>query len=94
MTMMIAWNMGEDVVVKIGGRINDVQYPEMVNALNWSMKGIKYGMSTIKGVVSFVSFVGDAIHFVQSAVAAYKAFDSFMKGINTVGRVLYLIDAL
>ncbi|MCJ2539986.1 MAG: hypothetical protein LN414_01800, partial [Candidatus Thermoplasmatota archaeon] len=94
MVMMIAWNIGETVIVKIGGRINDVVYPELVLALNISLKGIKYGMSGLKTIVGVIKFVGTVIHGVQGAVAAYQAFNTFMKGISTFGRVLYMIDAL
>jgi len=94
MVMMIAWNIGETVIVKIGGRLNDVVYPELVLALNISLKGLKYGMTGLKSIVGVIGFVGTIIHGIQGAIAAYQAFNSFMKGVSVFGRVLYMIDAL
>lgn len=97
MVMMIAWNMGEDTVVKIGGRIHEVEYPDVVLAVNISLKVFKYGFTAWKTVFSLIDTGGKIIHAVQGMVAAYKAFNAFfkgVKGISAAGKVLYLVENL
>jgi len=97
MVMMIAWNMGEDVVVRIGGRVHEVMYPDVVMAVNISLKVFKYGFTAFKTVFTLIDTTGKVIHAVQGMVAAYRAFNAFFKGVKSIsalGKGLYLVDNL